>query len=117
MHRPDHVSRYRIALDVFRRTFKRRGGKSEAPGNQEKIFETANGFRVGNRAFSRRADAEDFLYVGDSPADHGEKRDEMATPATRNSRRITRSYNRALNTLALALAFALAAMMVFFSYS
>ena len=58
-----------------------------------------------------------FLYVGDSPANHGEKRDEMATPATRNSRRITRSYNRALNTLALALAFALAAMMVFFSYS
>ena len=61
-------SRYRAALSAFRRPFERRDGRSEAPGNEEKIVKTPEGYRVGDRVFSRRAEAEDYLYVGASSA-------------------------------------------------
>ena len=65
-------SRYRDALSVFRRPFKRRGRKSEAPGNEQRIVETEEGFRVGERVFPRLSEAEDYLYVGSSSRGDGE---------------------------------------------
>ncbi len=72
-------SRYREALSVFRRPFKRRGRKSEAPGNEERIVETEEGYRVGERVFSRLSEAEDYLYVGS--ASRGDAENDGGTEA------------------------------------
>ncbi len=111
--RSDRGSRYRAALAVFRRPFKQRNRNSERPGNEEKIVKTDEGFRVGDRVFSRRAEAEDYLYVGNPPAGEVEKRDQIATPETPRLRRISSPQARVLSSLALAFAIFLAWLLFF----
>lgn len=108
------VSRYRAALSALRRPLKRRKRQSEAPGNEEKIVKTAEGYRVGDRIFSRRAEAEDYLYVGDPPAGDGAKHRKTAPPAAQQSRRFSWRQARLLNTAALAFAVVLAGLLFFF---
>ncbi len=73
-------SRYREALSVFRRRFKRRDRNSEAPGNEERIVETEEGYRVGERTFPRLSEAEDYLYVGS--ASRGDAENDGGTEAS-----------------------------------
>lgn len=112
--RSKRASRYRAALSTFRRPLNRRKHQSETPGNKEKIVNTADGYRVGDRVFSRRAEAEDFLYVGDPPASDGANSGETASPAAQYSRRLSWPQPRVLKAAALALAFVVAGLLLFF---
>lgn len=112
---PKRASRYRAALSAFRRPFKRRKRKSEAPGNEEKIIKTDNGYRVGDREFSRRSEAEDYLYLGDPTAGDGAKDGASKTPAPRPVRRFNAAPRKALKPLALAAAVAIVVMVLLLS--
>lgn len=109
---PSRASRYRAALSVFRRPFKRRKRKSEAPGNEEKIVKSDNGFRVGDREFPRRSEAEDYLYLGDPPAGDGAKDGASNTSAAQRVRRFSAAQRKAFKALTLAAAIAVAVMVL-----
>lgn len=107
-------SRYRAALAVFRRPFKRRDRDSETPGNQQKIVKTPEGYSVGDRVFSRLAEAEDYLYVGSSPEGGGKKHQVVSAFAAQHSRRIPGPKARILKAAALAFALVLAGILLFY---
>lgn len=106
--------RYRAALAAFRRPFKRRDRDSEAPGNREKIVKTPEGYSVGDRVFSRLAEAEDYLYVGSSPKAGGQNHQAASASAAQHSRRIPRSRARVFKAAALAFALVLAGLLLFY---
>jgi hypothetical protein len=111
--RSNRGSRYRAALTFFRRPFKRRDRNSETPGNEEKIVKIEKGYRVGERVFSRRAEAEDYLYVGNPPTGEAEKRGQTAVPERHRLRRFSSPQTRVLSSLALAFAIFLAGLLFF----
>ncbi len=112
---PNRAARYRAALAAFRRPFRRRSRKSEAPGNEDRIVETEDGFRVGERLFSRRAEAEDFLYLGDSPEGGAKARGRADAPAVQHWRSIPWRKPGVRNSIFVAVAFLLAALFVLFA--
>lgn len=110
---PDRSSRYRAALSAFRKPFKRRRRRSEAPGNDEKIVRTADGFRVGGRVFSRLSEAEDYLYVGEPPGGDRRTDEEKSAFAAQHFRPARWRRPKVLNALVLAIVIALVGIVLF----
>ncbi len=109
------LSRYRTALAAFRRPFKRWDRDSEPPGNKEKIVKTTEGYSVGDRVFSRLAEAEDYLYVGNLPDARGENHPAARTFGAKHSRRIPKPRARIFMAAAMAFALVLAGLLLFYS--
>ena len=107
-------SRYREALSVFRRRFKRRDRKSEAPGNEQQIVETDEGYRVGERVFSRLSEAENYLYVDSASRGDVEKDGGSVASESKPARWLTDSRRNVPMALAVTLVFILLALALLF---
>lgn len=105
-------SRYRAALAAFRRPLKRKDRDSESPGNRQKIVKTHEGYRVGDRFFSRLAEAEDYLYVGSSPVAGRQDHQADSASASQHLRRTPRPNARILTAAALTFALVLAGLLL-----
>lgn len=107
-------ARYREALSAFRRPFRRRRRKSEAPGNEARIVETEEGFRVGERVFSRLSEAEDYLYVGSASRGDKDNDDRAESSQSKPARWFAGSRPNMPIALAIALVSVLIALALLF---
>ena len=107
-------ARYRDALSAFRRPFKRRRRNSEAPGNEARIIETEEGYRVGERVFSRLSEAEDYLYVDSASRGDGDNDDRAEAFESKPAHWLIRSRQNMPIALAIALVSILLALALLF---